>query len=154
MRTSLVALGSGRLFGAERRDTEPAVSEQNVEIVRRFYEAWGRGEISVPVELMDPEVEYVNPEGAIEPGTRRGIPAFEEAVATVFDAWEYWRGEPDRLEAVDDRVIAVVRYRARGRSSGLEVEGVESALWTLRDGRVVRYEWFHGPDDAFRAAGL
>lgn len=53
-----------------------------------------------------------------------------------------------------DRVAAVVRYRARGWSSGVEIEGRESALWTFRDGKVVRYEWFHGPEDAFRAAGL
>jgi hypothetical protein len=24
----------------------------------------------------------------------------------------------------------------------------------MRDGKVVRYEWFHGPDDALEAAGL
>jgi ketosteroid isomerase-like protein len=34
------------------------------------------------------------------------------------------------------------------------VEGRESALWTLRDGRVVRYAWFHDPDDAINAIGL
>jgi ketosteroid isomerase-like protein len=47
-----------------------------------------------------------------------------------------------------------VHYRARGRGSGAEVEGRESALWTLRDGRVVRYEWFHEPTDAFQAIGV
>jgi ketosteroid isomerase-like protein len=35
----------------------------------------------------------------------------------------------------------------------LEIEGRESALWTLRDGRVVRYEWFHDADDAFDHSG-
>ena len=34
----------------------------------------------------------------------------------------------------------------------VEVEGRESALFTLRDGKVVRYEWFHEPDDAYAAA--
>ena len=42
----------------------------------------------------------------------------------------------------------------RGRGSGVEVEGRESALWTLRDGKVVRYAWFHEPADALEAAGL
>ena len=32
--------------------------------------------------------------------------------------------------------------------------GRESALWTLRDGRVVRYAWFHEPADALEAAGV
>jgi ketosteroid isomerase-like protein len=130
------------------------MSEQNVEIVRRFYAAWARDEIPGPVELLDPEVEYVNPGGAIEPGTRRGVSAFKQALGKVFEAWEFWRGAPQRLEAVGDDVVAVVRYVARGRGSGLEVEGTESARWTFRAGKVVRYEWFHGPDDAFAAAGL
>jgi hypothetical protein len=30
----------------------------------------------------------------------------------------------------------------------------ESALWTVRDGKVARYEWFHGPNDALEAVGL
>ena len=42
-------------------------------------------------------------------------------------------------------VVAVLTYRTKGRGSGVEIEGRESALWTLRDGKVVRYEWFHGP---------
>jgi ketosteroid isomerase-like protein len=53
---------------------------------------------------------------------------------------------------VDDRVVAVVRYRIRGRGSGVQIEDRESALWTLRDGKVTRYQWFHGADDAAAAA--
>jgi ketosteroid isomerase-like protein len=60
--------------------------------------------------------------------------------------------EPEQLTAVGDTVVVVVRYRARGLASGIEVEGRESALFTLRDGRVVRYEWFHEPSDADEAA--
>jgi ketosteroid isomerase-like protein len=62
--------------------------------------------------------------------------------------------EPEMLTAVGDQVAVSVRYRARGRSSGVEVEGRESAVWTLRDGKVVRYEWFQQPDEAFEAVGL
>src|SRR6266852_5674248 len=52
------------------------MSELNVEIVRRVYEAWARDEFSGSLELFDAEVEYVNPAGAVEPGTRRGLEAF------------------------------------------------------------------------------
>jgi ketosteroid isomerase-like protein len=33
------------------------------------------------------------------------------------------------------------------------VEGRESALWTVHDGRVVRYAWFHDPEAALKALG-
>jgi ketosteroid isomerase-like protein len=134
-------------------DTARAMSQENVEIVRSFYDQWTRDD-SPPIELMDPEIEYVNPAGAVEPGTRHGLDAFTKAVEKVFEGWEAWQMKPEQFESVGDQVAVVVRYRARGRGSGVEVEGRESALWTLRDGKVVRYAWFHEPGDALEAAGL
>ena len=130
------------------------MSQENVEVVRRFYDAWARDEFPGPVELMDPEIEYVNPAGAVEPGTRRGRAAFSRAVEKLFEGWETWQAKPEQFTAAGDQVAVVLSYRARGRGSGLEVEGRESALWTLRDGRVSRYAWFHEPGDALEAAGL
>jgi ketosteroid isomerase-like protein len=128
------------------------VPPENLEIVRSFYDAWARNELPGLTELMDPSVEYVNPAGAIEPGVRRGIEAFNGAMESVLDGWESWQMEPEQLTEVGDQVAVVVRYRARGRTSGVEVEGRESALFTLQGGKVVRYAWFHGPDDALDAA--
>ena len=130
------------------------MSEENVEVVRRFYAAWSGDELPGPTELMNPEIEYVNPDRAVEPGTRRGLAAFSRAVEKVFEGWETWHMEPEQFRAVGDQVAVVVRYRARGRGSGVEVEGRESALWTVRNGKVVRYAWFHEPADALEAAGL
>jgi ketosteroid isomerase-like protein len=130
------------------------MSQENVEVVRSFYLAWARGERTGLLGLMDPEIEYVNPPGAIEPGTRRGIEAFAAAVQGVFDGFDTWEAEPEEFTAVGDQVAVVVRYRARGRESGAEVEGRESALWTLHKGKVTRMAWFHGPADALEAAGL
>ena len=130
------------------------MSQENVEIVRSFYEAWARDEFPGPTELMDPEIEYVNPAGAVEPGTRRGRTAFSRALEKVFGGWEAWDMEPEQFKAVGDQVAVVLSYRARGRGSGVEVEGRESALWTLHDGKVSRYAWFHEPEDALEAAEL
>ena len=144
----------GRLRQQPSRDTAQAMSQENVEIVRSFYDAWARDEFPGPVELMDSEIEYVNPAGAVEPGTRRGLAAFTRAVEKIFEGWETWQMEPEQFEDVGDHVAVVLRYRARGRGSGVEVEGRESALWTLRNGKVARYAWFHEPADALEAAGL
>jgi ketosteroid isomerase-like protein len=130
------------------------VSQENVEIVRRLYGAWGNGELPGPAELLDPEIEYVNPDGAIEPGTRRGLSAFSAAIDKLFDGWSTWEMEPESFIAVGDKVAVVIRYRGTGRTSGIEAAGRESALLTVRDRAIVRYEWFHGPDDAVKAVGL
>ena len=130
------------------------MSQENVEIVRSFYDAWARDGFPGPLGVLDPEIEYVNPAGAIEPGIRRGLPAFNEAVEKLFEGWETWHIEPEQFRAVGDQVAVVMGYRARARQSGIEIQGHESALLTLRDGKVVRYEWFHKPADALKAVGL
>src|SRR4051812_20676226 len=103
------------------------VSHENVEIVRRVYDAGGQGDVLGPPEvLLHPDIEYVNPAGAVEPGTRRGLAAFVGAVTRVAESWDYWRIEPEELLPLGDRVVAIVGYRARGRGSQLEVTGRES----------------------------
>jgi ketosteroid isomerase-like protein len=90
-----------------------SVSEENVRVVQSFYDAWARDEFPGPVELMDPNIEYVNPAGAVEPGTRRGLAAFRRAVDKVLvEGWESWEMDPERFRAVGDQVAVVVRYRA------------------------------------------
>jgi uncharacterized protein len=131
------------------------MSQENVEIVRGIYDAWARNEFPGPAHVLDAQIEYVNPAGAIETGTRFGLAAFSRAVEQVFvEGWESWRIEPEQFTPSGDRVAVVLRYRARGRGSGVEVEGRMSALWTVRDGKAVRFEWFHEPTQALEAAGL
>jgi ketosteroid isomerase-like protein len=125
------------------------VSQQNIEVVRRAYEALSHGDL--PDGLLDAQIEYVNPRGAVEPGTRHGLEAFRGAVEKLLEGWESWEMDAEAFEAAGDSVAVLVRYTARGRSSGLEIEGRESALWTLHAGRVIRYEWFHEPADAFES---
>jgi len=126
----------------------------NAEVVQAIYDAWAREERPGPVELLDAQIEYVNPAGALEPGTRRGLSGFADAVEKTYEGWDAWEMKLERLHVAGDRVAVVVQYRARGRGSGVELEGRESALWTIRDGKAVRYEWFHGPTDALDAIGL
>jgi ketosteroid isomerase-like protein len=128
-----------------------ALGETNIEIVRAVYAAWNREDFPGPSELLDPDIEYVNPPDAVESGTRRGLGAFAQAVAKTLEGWETWRMELDDLESDGDDVAVVLSYRARGRTSGVEMVGRESALWTVRDGRVVRYAWFRDADSAKRA---
>ena len=131
------------------------MSQENVEIVRSIYDAWARNDFPGPAHLFDARIAYVNPPGAVEPGTRQGLAAFSRAVEQVFlEGWESWRLEPEQFTPSGDRVAVVLRYRARGRGSGVEVEGRMSALWTIRDGKAVRFEWFHGPTEALDAVVL
>jgi ketosteroid isomerase-like protein len=60
----------------------------------------------------------------------------------------------ERIEEAGDRVLAVVREVARGRSSGLEVDGRWGYLVTVEDGLIVRIEAYRDAGQALQVAGL
>jgi len=130
------------------------MSRKNLQVAEAFYSAWARGDHSGLMVLLDPEVEYVNPDGAIEPGVRKGLDGYIAAVEKLQEGWASWRMYPERFVPVRDKVAVVYRYEAQARSSGVAIEGRESALVTLREAKIVRYEWFHEPGDALIAVGL
>ncbi len=127
------------------------MAEAILDVVHAVYAAWNRGDLPGPPELLDPHIEYVNPPDAVEPGTRHGLAAFTRAVTQTLEGWETWQVEVEEISAHGEDVAVVLRYRARGRASGAEIEGRESALWTVRSGKVVRYAWFRGDTDAGQA---
>jgi ketosteroid isomerase-like protein len=52
----------------------------------------------------------------------------------------------------DDRVLWYTIFSACGRDSGAQIEIEEQHLWTLRDGKILRIQWFHDADEARQAA--
>jgi uncharacterized protein len=129
------------------------VSEENVEIVRRIFGAWEKGS---PTDsgLIAEDVEWVNDARAVEPGIRRGIDAFEDAAAKVSGAFAGARVELERLVDAGDKVVAIGVLQGTGRGSGLEVGRRQGYVWTIRDGKAVRFEWFNDAHAALAAAGV
>jgi ketosteroid isomerase-like protein len=77
------------------------------------------------------------------------VRALIERQLEVFDEFTI---EPEEFYEVGDRVPVPIRQRARGGSSGVEVEIRIGHLWTIRDGKVVRLEVFPAREDARQAA--
>src|SRR6478672_4071009 len=106
------------------------MSQENMELAQALFDGWAREEFPGRIDLLDANIEYVNPPGAVEPGVRKGIDAFVAAWDSVLGAWTLWHMQPERFVAVADKVAVVIRYEAQARSSGITVEGRESALLT------------------------
>lgn len=122
------------------------MSEANVAVVRAIYDAWTTGRSAR--DFIHPEVEYVNPPDAVEPGVRIGREAFRE----IRSSYDDLRVEPQEyLDAGGDDVVVIARIRGRGRASGLEVDWRQGYIWTVREGRGVRFRWFNHPEDALAA---
>jgi hypothetical protein len=100
-------------------------------------------------DLIHPEIEFVNPEEAIEGGTRQGLAGIRTVVENFFDG--AGRAATIELEQVYERgsrVLARFRIHARGSSSGAEAVGPPGGLvGTIRDGQVFRIEWQYWTDE-------
>jgi ketosteroid isomerase-like protein len=124
-------------------------------VVRRFYEAFSQGrpleEIVTELEpFVHPEVEYVNPHDAVEPGVRRGVAGWRAAVAGIVEGLgQEAKFTIEELHERGDQVLVILSIRTGGTVSGVEVAGPTiGAVWTVRDGLVRRLEWCWDPDDA------
>jgi ketosteroid isomerase-like protein len=129
------------------------MSEENVEIIRRIYEAW-EGRDRGALEFLSDELEYVNPPYAVHSGTRHGKEGWMAVVENLSDSFESWVHVPGEFVDAGDKVLVITTFRARGRGSSVDLDKYEPHVWTLRDGKVVRFEWFNDRDEAERAAGL
>src|SRR2546426_5760182 len=106
------------------------MSQEDVEVVRNIHDAWARGESPVSLDLLHPDIEWVNPEGALEPGTRRGLDSFDQAFAAMREAFEWIRIEPREFLDAGDQVVVLATFIARGRGSGVERQNEDGYVWT------------------------
>jgi ketosteroid isomerase-like protein len=132
------------------------MSQRNVELVRRIYEdgLFDRDPERVIHQFAAPDIEYVNPPDAVEPGIRRGPAEVVEALRNSFESFDSRRHELNELFDRGDAVIAAVSFRMRSRRSGIELVQEEAHTWTLRNGRIVRFEWGRDLGAALEAAEL
>jgi ketosteroid isomerase-like protein len=143
------------------------MSEENVEISRRVFAqivglagSLGPEEIEARLtdaalaELYDPEVEWVPvPQGLLAGGSYVGYEGIRRFWADFVSAWDEIVAEPQEFRDVgNDRVV--ITMRVRGRMHEIEIDEVWSAIWTLRNGRIVRSQAFTSEDGALEAAGL
>ena len=130
------------------------MAQENVELVKRLYDAWQRDGFGVVPALMDPDIEYVNPPYAVEPGTRRGYEGFAIAAQAIRHVYPTRRFEPLEFYDARDKVAVRVRVVARGVGSSVEVDTERGYAFEVRNGKVVRFAWFNDPLEALKAVGL
>jgi ketosteroid isomerase-like protein len=135
------------------------MSRENVEIVRRVYEAAARRDPEAVIAAYDPEVEWdvSRSQMARLVGERvyRGHDGLRRFFRAYHDAWDDVRyGFDELIDAGDHQVVSIDIEQARGRSSGADVELTQYAIWTIRGGKVIRAVWFSDRAEAFEAAGL
>jgi ketosteroid isomerase-like protein len=130
------------------------MSQENIEIVRRLYEAWQQDGFGVVPALMDPEIEWVNPANAVEPGTRRGYAEFADAAASFSSVYHESRVTDATFHDAGERIAVTASVTSRGAGSEFPIDSQRGYVFDIRAGKVTRLAWFTDPTEALRAVGL
>ena len=134
------------------------MSQWNVDVVRRIYDAAARRDDVIPFEVYAEDIIWDMS------NSRRALLAMAPVYHGHEGVRQYWRenlfafGEIDfeveELIDAGDQVLAVIREREVGRASGVPVETTHLAVYTLRGSKVIQMQVFDDRQQALEAAGL
>lgn len=121
------------------------MSEHNVEVIQKMYDAFAKGDVASVLEAMDPQIvwnsadnfPYADGNPYVGPtNVAKGV--FQR----LADEWEGWKLEIEQLLDADDVVVATGRYHAVNKKTGTEIDAQFAHLWWLRHGKPVRYQQY------------
>ena len=145
------------------------MSHENVEIVRRLLGPFEHGDAvllfgddtinasiraaSEPFFTPDFECAFVRED--VGRATYSGLDGLRAAWLDWLEPWEsYHPGVEDVIDAGDDRVVVLTRDHARPKGASAEIDFLGAPVWTVRDGKVARIEFYWNRAEGLAAAGL
>jgi ketosteroid isomerase-like protein len=130
------------------------MSQENVDLARKGYEAFARGDLDAVFELFDPEIEAHDPPEMPDAAIHRGHEAVRRDWEQTYELFEDFSIEVQETIDCGDDVVVFLHYRGRGTESGAEVEASMAHVWTTRDGKAIRLRQFLDREQALEAVGL
>jgi len=118
---------------------EYAMSQENVEIVRRITASFNAGDMVAVAKLFHPAAEWRDLSHAPDtPEVLAGVDAIIAAGGQWAQVFDDFCAEVYEYIDADPWVICVNRWHGEGKGSGLEVEVRSFDAFDVRDGKIVR----------------
>ena len=132
------------------------MSQENVEVVRKAFDAFRRGDVEAVLRLAEENVAIMQaPELPGLPTERRGHAGVLAAFANWPDQWDDYAIEVREVIAdPGDYVVVGTRERGRGQQSGVEVVAEATFVFTVRDEKITELRTFVHERQALEAVGL
>jgi uncharacterized protein len=130
------------------------VAQEDIDLIRRLYDAFNSGGLDAIYEWLDPEIEWVNPPESIDHQTfhgHEGVAAwYRELLSPQFDSVTF---HPEEFVEIGGRIVVRCRGAVRTRGTGHELELPFTHLVTVRGGKVASVRMFSDTSEAMRVAG-
>jgi ketosteroid isomerase-like protein len=136
------------------REILRGVSQENVEIARRWTQLANSADVAGVLRLMAPDIQCFPAEDQPESSRGfRGREAFARYIEPWLEAFDDYRIEVSEYIDLGEYVVIVARINARGRESGAETSDDEVWLMRFRDGKAIEYRECRTKEKALEAAG-
>jgi ketosteroid isomerase-like protein len=139
-------------------DTGRAMSQENVELVRRYYEAYAfaRDGFDRWMEYWSDEIDHrAATDGIDDPGPIHGKNAMRKHIRDWIDTFDdFWFEAVELIDAGQDTVVAVERFGGRAKLSGVETDQTSGVVLTIREGKIARCREYATRAEALQAVGL
>ena len=129
------------------------MSQENVEIVRKVYEALNRRDWDAAFHDTHPDFELTTQRGPT-PGTRRGRTQAQEFAEEYFMAFGKMIWDPEEFFGDRDQIVVFVRIDSQPKGGSVDMEVRIGHLWTIREGTILSLKTFAVREEALEAAGL
>ncbi len=115
-----------------------------VEIVQRSYEAFARKDLDGVMGDMAPDIRWEQAQGLPHGGVYHGLDEVRRNIFEPLDAewWAEFSADPDEFLDAGDDVVVLGRYRGLAKGTGRRLDVPFVHVWTLREGRAVRFRQF------------
>jgi uncharacterized protein len=116
--------------------------QQNLDVVRSIYAAFGRGDVEGVLAHLDPEVSWRTPGAPDLPtaGLRHGIPAVREFFGLLVNTFDIADFQPRDFLTAGDKVVVLGTSREGPKGSGRLVDFRWVHVFSFRSGKIVAFE--------------
>ena len=121
------------------------MSQENVQVIRGMYEAFGRGDIPQVLGQMNQDTEWHEAENFIyaDRSPYVGPQAVLEGVLMRFGSeWEGFTVTPEEWLDAGNRVVVLGTYRGTHKATGNRVRAQFAHIWGVKEGRVLRFQQY------------
>ena len=116
------------------------MSQQDVAVVRSAYEALGRGDVQAIFGLLHPQIEVYQSKRVPWGGNYKGHEEVGYFFSKLTETIES-KVEPDQfIDDEEGHVVVVGHTRGNVLATGREFEVPAVHVWTIREGKAVKFE--------------
>jgi ketosteroid isomerase-like protein len=129
------------------------MSQENVEIVKAWYDAYNREDWDALLKDAAPGLEV---DMSRSVGPLAGVFGLDQALRLLKEfreAWESARMEPHEFIEAGDLVVTPGAQHLKGRG-GIELVVRGTFVWTIRNGAIERWVMYQEKEDALEDLGL